>query len=71
MSGWLGSGLAVGVRRVVGGRSVGLWVVGWPHLDPRPNFIKKVGVIDERSLKKSKKHHARASGESASTVNYS
>ena len=71
MSGWFGSGLAVGIRRVVGGMSVGLWVVGWPHLDPRPNFIKKVGVIDERSLKKSKKHHARASGESASTVNCS
>ena len=32
MSGWLGSGLAVGVRRVVGGRSVGLWVVGWPRV---------------------------------------
>ncbi len=39
--------------------------------DFRQNVIKKVGVIDERSLKKSKKHHARASGESASTVNYS
>ena len=43
----------------------------WPQLGPRLNLIKKVGVIDERSLKKSKKHHARASGESASTVNYS
>ena len=37
--------------------------------DSRQNFITKIGVIDERSLKKSKKHHARASGESASTVN--
>ena len=27
---------------------------GWPHFDPRPNVIKKVSVIDERSLKKSK-----------------
>ena len=44
---------------------------GWPHVDPRPNFIKEIGVIDERSLKKSKKHHARASGESASIANYS
>ena len=48
----MGDGLAVGVWRVVGGRSVGLWVVSWPHLDPRPNFIKKVGVIDERFFKK-------------------
>ena len=39
-----------------------------PHLGPRPNFIKKVGVIDERSLKKSKKHRARASAEAASIV---
>ena len=39
--------------------------------DFRQKFIKKVGVIDERSLKKSKKHNARASGESVSTVNCS
>ena len=31
----------------------------------RHNFIKKVGVIDERSLNKSHKHHARAAGEAA------
>ena len=68
MSGWLRGGLAVGVQGVVGGRSVGLWVVGLPHLDPKPNFVKKVGVIDERSLKKQKKHHARASGKAASIV---
>ena len=36
--------------------------------DIRQKIIKKVGVIDERSLKKSKKHHARASGEAASIV---
>ena len=56
----MGSGLAVGVRRVVGGRSVGL------TLTPGQISLKKVGVIDERSFKKSKKHHARASGEAAS-----
>ena len=56
----------VGGWRSEGGRSFGLWVVGWLYLDPRPNFIKKVGVVDERSLKKSKKHHARAAGEAAS-----
>ena len=35
------------------------------------NLIKKVSVIDERSLGKSKKHRARASGEHASIVFYS
>ena len=41
---------------------------GWESL---VELIEKVSVIAERSLKKSKKHLARASGESASTVNYS
>ena len=70
MSGWLGRGLTVGgrwlvvgVRRLaVGGRRSavgGRWLMGWRSVDgwegPWPNFIKKVGVIAETSLKKSKK----------------
>ena len=39
---------------------------GWPHLGSRPNLTKKVGLIDERSLEKSKEHHARVSAEAAS-----
>ena len=34
-------------------------------------FHLKIKILAERSLKKSKKHRARASGESASIVNYS
>ena len=33
---------------------------------PEAKFNQKVGIVDERSLKKSKKHRARASGEAAS-----
>ncbi len=33
-----------------------------------PEMLSKVGVLDERSVNKSKKNHARATAESPSTV---